>query len=292
MNVLNLGSLNMDHVYAVDHFVQPGETEASLGYQLFAGGKGLNQSIALARAGAAVWHLGKIGPDGLWLKDQLKSDGVDISFLHGTGSATGHAIIQVDRSGENAIIIHGGANREISNLEITAAICQFQHGDWLLLQNETSGVAHAIAAAKSHQMKVAFNPAPMGDEVPGFPIGQVDLLILNQTEAMKLTGHHQPDAIRRACLQKYPTTACLLTLGVHGAVYFDDQIMILEPGLKVQPVDTTGAGDTFIGYFLNEFLTTSYPAQALKIACHAAAICVTRPGAADSIPRRAELNEA
>lgn len=290
MKILNLGSINMDHVYSVDHFVQPGETQATLNYQLFAGGKGLNQSIALARAGAGVFHLGKIGSDGLWLRDKLKSDGVDISFLQTTGSATGHAIIQVDRSGENAILIHGGANQEISENEITDAIGRFQPGDWLLVQNETSGVANAIAAAKSHHMKVAFNPAPMGAEVLGYPIEQVDLLILNETEAEKLTGHADPDSIREFLAEKYPATACLLTLGSRGAIYFDHEIMISEPSLKVQAVDTTAAGDTFIGYFLAELLSNASPARALKIACHAAAICVTRPGAADSIPLRSELN--
>ena len=291
MKILNLGSLNIDHVYSVDHFVQPGETLASLHYQLFAGGKGLNQSIALARAGASVFHLGKIGPDGFWLQDKLKSDGADISFVHTTGSATGHAIIQVDRSGENAILIHGGANQEISKEEISAAIHQFQPSDWLLLQNETSGIAQAIAAAHANQMKVAFNPAPMTDNVLNYPLHQVDLLIMNQTEAGRLTGQDDPNAIRQVLLERFPATACLLTLGSRGASYFYQDISIFEPALKVNAVDTTGAGDTFIGYFLNEFLATANAAQSLKIACQAAAICVTRPGAADSIPRRHELNQ-
>lgn len=288
--ILNLGSLNIDHVYSVDHFVRPGETLAALGYKVFAGGKGLNQSVALARAGSRVFHLGMLGPEGKWLADRLKQDGVDISWVNiNQKEATGHAMIQVDRAGENAILIYGGANRAITGNEIKSALDSFQAGDWLLAQNETSGVAEAISLAHDRGMKIAFNPAPMSDEVLKYPLPLVDLFIVNETEAEQLSGERETDSIRRTMTSRFPLSASVLTLGEKGAWFFDRNQSHFEPAEKVQAIDTTAAGDTFIGYFLTEFLATNNPAKALTIACHASAICVTRPGAADSIPSCTEL---
>lgn len=288
--ILNLGSLNIDHVYAVDHFVRPGETLAANHYKLFAGGKGLNQSIALARAGSKVFHLGNIGLEGKWLTDLLRHDSVDISCVKILeNEATGHAIIQVDRSGENAILIHGGANSAVTDHQIRHALESFSPGDWLLTQNETSGVPEAFQLANLRGMKIACNPAPMSDAVLKYPLELVSLFIFNETEAEQLTGRREMESIRQVMSDRFPNAACVLTLGEKGAYYFDREQLHFEPAVPVQAVDTTGAGDTFTGYFLTEYINTIAPARALKIACRAAAICVTRPGAAGSIPLRKEL---
>jgi ribokinase len=114
MKILNVGSINVDHVYTVPHFVRPGETIGATGYRVFSGGKGFNQSIALARAGAEVLHAGQVGKDGEWLVEELRRNGVDTTHVALSGEATGHALIQVAPSGENAIVVHGGANQTLA----------------------------------------------------------------------------------------------------------------------------------------------------------------------------------
>lgn len=275
--VVNIGSLNVDHVYRVDHFVQPGETMSCDDYARFAGGKGLNQSIALARAGADVSHIGKVGRGDEWLDDLLSDSGVDTAYTEVIDGPSGHAIIQVDASGENSIVIVAGANGQITEADIDRALADCEPGDWLLAQNETSQVAHALKAAKERGLSVAFNPAPMTSAVSDYPLDCVDLFVVNETEALGLPEETNPDA------------ATVLTLGAKGAVYSKGDTRVEQPADRVKPVDTTAAGDTFVGFFLAELTRGSGPAEALKTACRAAAICVTRQGAADSIPRRDEL---
>ncbi|WP_309399906.1 ribokinase [Cerasicoccus maritimus] len=287
--ILNLGSINIDHVYSVDHFVRPGETLASLQYSVFAGGKGFNQSVALARAGAAVAHLGAVGADGLWLTQRLASEGVDLSSVAQVGAATGHAMIQVSASGENAIVLHAGANHALSAQAIERAMDGFGPDDWLLTQNETNGIAEAMKLAKARGMKIAFNPAPMTDAVQGFPLEMVDLFIVNETEAEALAGASIEMAGEALCAC-YPQAAVLLTLGAEGAVYFKDSERHFQSAERVEAIDTTAAGDTFIGYFLASLLARDDGVEeSLALACRAAGIAVTRLGASDSIPRRDEL---
>lgn len=291
MKILNLGSINIDHVYAVDHFVRPGETIASSGYNVFAGGKGFNQSIALVRAGAPVHHAGMVGKDGSWLLDRLVENGVDTTHVETAEEVTGHAIIQVVPEGENSIVLHAGANHQIGTAFLTDVLSSCSTDDYLLLQNETSSVGDAIGLAVSKGMKVAFNPAPMTGEVKTYPLDGVDLFILNETEAESLIGETSPGKIRSSMLAKFPTAAVVLTLGSRGAVYFDANGMIEAPAAAVEAVDTTAAGDTFTGYFLAELMNGGSSEDALKLGCQAAALCVTRPGASDSIPLRGEVIE-
>ncbi len=291
MNILNMGSINLDHVLTVPHFVRPGETLASSHHDVFAGGKGFNQSIALSRAGASVRHLGKIGTDGIELRDRLAREGVDVTHIEvDPATFTGQAIIQVIPTGENAILLHGGANQTLTEEQIARAIDSCSPGDTLLLQNETNAVAHAIRLAKSRGLRIVFNPAPMTPAVLDLPLGDVDLFILNETEAEGLTGKNSPDDIRAVLCDRYPSSATVLTLGAQGAITFDAHTFHPVPAFPVKAVDTTAAGDTFIGYFLATFLQDSNPLTALTRGCRAAALCVTRPGAADSIPTRAEVD--
>jgi ribokinase len=287
--IINFGSLNIDHVYRVEHFVRPGETMGSLSYQQFAGGKGFNQSIALARAGAQVRHAGKIGPEGGWLLDMLRTAGARTEDVTPVEISTGHALIQVDDNGENAIILFGGANQAISADDVERVLAQATPGDYLLLQNEINNMDLILRRGADRGLRVVFNPAPMARAVLDYPLDGVAIFIVNETEAEALTGETMPDAILDAMHERFPKAATVLTLGAAGAIYADGTQRIHVPAVKVQPVDTTAAGDTFTGYFLAALAEGGCVKGAMQLATRAAALCVTRPGAADSIPTRAEV---
>lgn len=288
--ILNFGSVNIDHVYRVDHLVRPGETIASRDYRQFSGGKGFNQSIALARAGAAVSHAGRIGADGVWLREQLADEGADVRFLEVIDGPSGHAIIQVDEAGENSIILFGGANRTFTPEDAAEILGHFGAGDWLLLQNEISAIPEILQLAGERGLRVVFNPAPMGPEVLDYPLDGVSIFVVNETEGEAFTGESEPDAILAGMRARFPAATVVLTLGGDGSIYDDGDRRIAVPAQQVTAVDTTAAGDTFIGYLLAGLAGGDNPQAALEIATRAAAICVTRPGAAPSIPRRAEVS--
>lgn len=290
--IVNFGSLNIDYVYQMDHFVRPGETTACTHFSQFSGGKGFNQSVALARAGASVHHAGRIGADGVWLKQYLDRVGVDTTHVESCDTPTGHAIIQVNPSGENAIIIHGGANQTISPQYVRSVMSDFQEGDYLLLQNETSAIPDMINAGAQLGLVVVFNPAPMSGAVSDYPLDLVDTFILNEIEGEGLTGEKNPGEILRAMREHYPRASVILTRGASGAVYSGAGKTMEVPGVRVRAVDTTAAGDTFIGFFLAGITAGGAAPWALKMACHAAAACCTRPGAADSIPASEMLTDS
>lgn len=187
--VLNFGSLNMDHVYQVQHFVSPGETLSSTKLQHFCGGKGLNQSIALARAGANVYHAGAIGMDGLQLKKQLEEDGADTSFLQIREELeTGHAIIQVDETGQNCIILYGGANQSITGMQVDETLKHFEKGDIILLQNEINELKYIMEKAYQKGLRIFLNPSPCDEKIMELPLELVDTLLLNEVEGEQITG--------------------------------------------------------------------------------------------------------
>ncbi|MGC1954324.1 MAG: ribokinase [Gammaproteobacteria bacterium] len=287
--VLNFGSVNIDHVYFVEHFVRPGETIHCREYRRFAGGKGLNQSIALAQAGAAVYHAGKISVADPWLKTLMAEKGVNTQFVDTVDGPSGHAVIQVNTEGENAIVIVGGANRLFDASDFDRIVGAFGSNDWLLVQNEVNAVAQIIRAAKTRGLTVACNPAPMAEQVLDYPLELIDLLIVNEAEAQALSGDSAPDAVYRAFSQRCPNTALLLTTGSRGASYFSAQLQFFQPAKRVDVVDSTGAGDTTVGFFLAELIRTNDPKTALAFATTAAALSVTRHGAAGSIPSRLEV---
>ncbi|WP_373070032.1 ribokinase [Sulfurimonas sp.] len=285
MKIINFGSINIDHVYSVDHFVRPGETLSSNSYAVFSGGKGANQSIALARANADVVHVGKVGKDGIWLKEKMEKEGIDTSFVNTVKAPTGHAVIQVNKEGENAIIIHGGANLTYKSSDIEKVLKTAKTEDIVLLQNEINDVDKIIKQTKSKGLKVVFNPAPMSDAVKDYPLELVDIFIINETEGEALSGEKKPEKIIKAMGKLYPKSSVVLTLGKKGVIYAKGKKVISVDALKVKAVDTTGAGDTFIGYFLAEFSRGMTIEKCLEAAIKASSICVTRKGAADSIPR-------
>jgi ribokinase len=289
MRVLNFGSVNIDHVYAVDHLARAGETLCSLGYRRFAGGKGFNQSVALARAGAAVCHAGRVGPDGGWLLDRLRQEGVDTAWVKPADVPTGHALIQVDRRGENAIVLFPGANHEIRGEFVAEVLSHFGPGGFLVLQNEVSAVGAVIAEGARRGLAVVFNAAPFTPDVLDLPLDQVRYLIVNETEGAALSGEGEPEGMVAGLRAKFPRAAVVLTLGREGVLYGDADGPVREPARAVECVDTTGAGDTFLGFFLAELLRGTGVRRALRVGCDAATLCVTRPGAADSIPRLEEV---
>ncbi len=289
MRLFNFGSLNIDHVYSVDQFVRPGETIHAQRYQQYCGGKGLNQSLAAARAGMQVVHVGQVGGDAGVLAETLDQSSVDTALIKTVDQPTGHAIIQVDSTGENEIIVFGGANQALSKEMIDTALSLAELDDWVLCQNETNQVDYLLHSAAEKGLFSIFNPAPMTPAVKDFPLHKVGLMILNQSEAAELSHQTDDEAVVENLRHRFAGTRMVLTLGARGAVYFDQQRCVGVPAEEVSVVDSTGAGDTFIGYFVNELAAGQSIENCLATACRAAAECVQTAGAADSIPARSAL---
>ena len=289
--IINYGSCCIDHVFQIPHFVRAGETLSSTGYAIFPGGKGLNQSIAVAEAGCAVTHVGAVGEDGRWLAELMTARGVNITHLGITNTPTGQAILQIDPSGENAIIILGGANLAAHEHLIDAALNDATGDEILLIQNETSGNEAAIRQAKAKGLQVAFNMAPMNANARALPLALIDYFIINETEGEALTGKTEPSEICDAVLEQYPHSAVVLTLGPAGVLFRTAERNLSQPAYPVETVDTTGAGDTFTGYFLATLMKTQQVELALQTAAAAAALSVTQPGAATSIPTIHDVNQ-
>lgn len=285
MAIWNLGSINIDHVYRLAHLVAPGETLAAESYSFGLGGKGANQSVAAARAGARVVHLGGAGPEG-WALARLAGYGVDCSGVQRLDVPTGHAIITVDRGGENAIVIFAGANRAFAAGGALQALQAAAPGDTLMLQNETAHGPAVARAARAKGMRVIYSAAPFEVEAVQAVLPHVTLLVLNAVEAAQLC-----DALGLG-LEALPVPELLVTRGSEGAEWRDlvSGARLVQPAFRVQPVDTTGAGDTFAGYFAAAYDAGMAPAAALRLAAAAAALKVTRAGAADAIPARLEVD--
>ncbi|MGQ4879888.1 ribokinase [Billgrantia sp. LNSP4103-1] len=290
----NLGSINLDHCYRVPHLVHAGETLASHSYYVGLGGKGANQSLAMALAGGQVCHWGRLGRQDGWVRDRLARAGVDVTHVELVDEPSGHAIIQVDDHGENTIILHPGANHGFSRQHRNALCQAARHGDWLLVQNECNALPELIECARRQGLAIAFNPAPMSDTVLDLPLEACGLLFVNRGEAAWLTGlpeESDTPVLLEGLHARLPHTATVLTLGSEGAWYQRGEARHYQPALPVEPVDTTAAGDTFIGYFLAALQEERAVPDCLAFAAHAAALSVQRPGAADSIPPRDEVEQ-
>lgn len=292
--LFNYGSINIDHVYRVPHLVRPGETIASLDYRQVLGGKGANQSLALARAGGDVTHWGRLGQRDRWIVETLSSAGVDTAHIELIADASGHALIQVDDHGENSIILFPGANHGFSETQQDALLASAEPGDWLLLQNECNALGRMMKLAGGRDMPVAFNPAPMAANVLGLPLEQCQLLFLNRGEAAALTSLEESApvaALLDTLRQRLPRVEVVLTLGSEGVCYQHEDTRVRLASHQVEARDTTAAGDTFIGYFLAARQHDATVLSALRLASAAAALCVQRAGAAPSIPVLSEVDE-
>ena len=283
MKVLNIGSLNIDLVNRVDHIVKPGETAPVLSFARFAGGKGLNQSVALARAGAKVLHAGAVGADGLFLKELLESEGVDCSGVAILQDVpTGYALIQVAKDGENAILVNGGANHAVTPELAEKALGSVASGDILLLQNEISALPEIFRCAAAKKLRIFFNPSPLTPGIAEVPLELADTLLVNEEEAA---------ALRAAVPEKFAACNTVTTKGGKGAEFrpADGEKVFVPAFPAPEVVDTTGAGDTFTGFYVAAVARGEGVRQALTEGAAAAAIAVSRPGAAAAIPRRSEL---
>ncbi|GMO25379.1 MAG: ribokinase [Termitinemataceae bacterium] len=291
MRILNLGSLNIDKVYSVSHFVREGETISCAAFNEYSGGKGLNQSVALSRAGAAVFHAGAVGDDGGVLVKLLSVDGCDTHLVrHYAGQASGHAVIQVSGDGKNCIIVHGGTNQLISETDIDTALQDFSKGDALLLQNETSNVDYAIRQGKKRGLSVVFNPSPIKSGMLSYPLNLVDIFILNETEGKEISGQSDPQRILHEMDKRYPGATVVLTLGAAGVIYKSGSEYIERAAFDVPVVDTTAAGDTFAGYFLAGIAAAYSNESAIDFASAASALAIMKSGAAVSIPFKQEVD--
>ena len=291
MKVLNFGSLNFDNVYEVDHFVKPKETLSAESFMRGFGGKGLNQSIALAKAGTDAYHAGKVGFDGDPFFTYLNEYGVNTKYLIKDDKVpTGHSIIQV-YNGENCIIISGGANETISEKDVDDTLEHFEKGDILLIQNEISSLSYLIEQAHKKGLKIVFNTAPMDKKVFTYPLDKVDIFVVNEVEAQGLAEceSEKYEDIIEALKVKFPRQAIVFTCGKDGAYYIDKDTTIFEPARVVNAIDTTAAGDTFTGFFLASLLQNRTPKECLKIATIASSKTVQKKGAAQSIPTMEEV---
>ena len=293
MKVLNFGSLNLDYVYDVDHFVLPGETLDTLGRSVKCGGKGLNQSVALARASADVCHAGCIGEGGEPLKALLEENGVDTASLRKVEEMQGHTVIQVNPAGENCILLYGGSNRCVTAEQIRETFTRFSAGDWLVLQNEINELPAIVAQAAAKGLRIVLNPSPYNSALDRVDFSLLSWLFVNEIEMEQISGEKEPEKAWEVLHAKYPDLSLLITLGSSGSIAWRNEGGTVEccrqQAIRVRAVDTTAAGDTYTGYLIEGLISGRTLAESMERAARAAAVSVTRPGAADSIPWAAEL---
>lgn len=296
MKALCFGSLNIDYTYKVHHFVQKGETISSQGLQVFTGGKGLNQSVALAKAGAETYHAGAIGEDGLFLLEAMGEAGVHTEYVDIRQDVrTGNAIIQNDLQGDNCIILFGGANQAIRRDQVDRVLANFNAGDYLILQNEINEMNYIVEMAHRVGMTIVLNPSPMNEKILKLPLNLVDFFLLNEVEASQIleTSCDRPgEELLQELSFKFPRATIVLTLGEAGSMCRSRGKIYQQEAFQVTAVDTTAAGDTFTGYFVQGMMSGQTIAESMERASMASAISVTRAGAAPSIPSAAEVCEA
>lgn len=297
MKILSFGSLNIDYVYSVPHFVKKGETLSAKELNVYTGGKGLNQSIALARAGVETYQAGAIGTDGMFLLEQLKEVGVKTDLVKILDDVrTGNAIIQNDDEGDNCIVLFGGANQAITKEQVDEVFKDFTNEDYLLIQNEINELSYIVEKAKEEGMKIILNPSPMNEKIMKLPLDQIDYFILNEIEAMQILKMDKPEEIDGKYIasllhERFKDATIVLTLGSEGSVCISDDEYVEQSIYKVKAIDTTAAGDTYTGYFIAGILNGKTIKESMDIASKASAIAVTRQGAAPSIPVLEEVEE-
>lgn len=284
MSILNIGSMNIDYVYKVEHIVSEGETQNVSSVETKIGGKGLNQSVAAAKAGSLVYHAGIIGNGGEILTDYLKESKVDISLIRKSDTNQGHALIQVDKQGKNSILVYGGSNRMITKDYVDEIFTEFDNNDFLMVNNEISELEYIIKKAYEKSIRVVLNASPIDKSLLNMNLDMVTYLVINEIEGKALSNQREPYKILEAILKKHENIKIILTLGPDGSIYSDKEKTIYQESYKVKAKDTTAAGDTFMGYFVAGLAKGLEIEKCLKSASMAAAITVTKSGAAETIP--------
>ncbi|NLJ95434.1 MAG: ribokinase [Clostridiaceae bacterium] len=293
MKILNFGSLNIDYTYSVDHILVGGETLSASDRNVYAGGKGLNQSLALARSGAEVWHAGAIGEnDGHILLEILETNPINLEYLRILpGVPSGHTFIQVDKDGQNCILVYGGSNHLITYEQIDETLSNFDQGDYLLLQNEINEIPYLMQEAHSKGMKIVLNPSPFDEKIEKMPLQYVDFFLVNEIEAAQLAEGESDEELLDQLVKKFPDSHVIMTVGSGGSYYAHKTIREYHDIFDIQVVDTTAAGDTFTGYFLSSYLEGKNPKDCLRIASAASALAVSKAGAGPSIPTLQEVGK-
>lgn len=289
MKILNYGSLNYDYVYTVPHIAAEGETISAEGMECHLGGKGLNQSVAIARAGSRVYQGGAAGSDGDRFFEFCAANGVSTEFIERMEGACGCAFIQVDSSSENCIVLYSGTNKRQSREHIDQVLESFEEGDLLILQNEINELPYLIDRAYERGMRIVLNPSPYNSQVEESDLNKIEFFLLNEVEGEQISGSREPEKILSYMKRRFPEAKVVLTLGSQGAVYQDSRQKICQPAFPAPAVDTTAAGDTFTGYFIHGIACQESVRKSLESAAKAAAIAVSRKGAADSIPWAGEV---
>ena len=290
MKILNFGSLNIDLIFQVPHIVTPGETLSASSLVTSAGGKGANQSVALAKAGAEVWHGGTIGSDGFRLKELLERFHVRTDFIREYDGPTGQALIQVDGKGQNSIVLFGGGNRNNERSHADRTLEYFGEGDFLVLQNEINLTPYLLEKASERGMKICLNPAPFSEDVKNWPLEKLEYLVVNEIEGRDLAGGGgEPEETLNRLTGLYPGLNIILTAGEEGAYFGRGRERLHSPAVKTEVRDTTAAGDTFLGYFLASRVRGLSIGDAMERASLAASVTVSRAGAMESIPFEGEL---
>jgi ribokinase len=292
MKTLVYGSLNIDLVFSVERIVSPGETISSLSFNKNAGGKGANQAAALAKAGIETWIAGKIGKDGTFILELLESYEVHTEKVVQYEGPSGQAMIQVDKNGQNSIVLFAGGNGLVSTDEIINCLSFFEKGDLVVLQNEISNTRFIMEKAKNSGLRIALNPSPWNDRARELPIELADILFVNEIEGAGLAdienASHETEILDRLCM-RYQKTEIILTAGPKGAFYGCGKIRAKGETVNIPVIDTTGAGDCFSGYFLAARERGFSTQDSLNIACKASAITVSRKGAMELIPFKNEV---
>lgn len=292
MKVLNIGSMNLDYVYNVDHIVKQGETESSNSLNTFLGGKGMNQSVALAKAGVKVYQGGMIGNDGQIFINTLNEYGVNTKYIKQIEEKTGHAIIQIDKNAQNCILLFGGANQLLTEEYIDFVLNDFGTDDILLLQNEVNNMPYIVNKGYEKGMKIILNPSPFNEKLKEVDMKKISIFLLNKVEGEQITGFKNPEEIIDKMLEMFKNAQIVLTLGKDGAIYADKNNRYFQSAFNVNAVDTTAAGDTFTGYFISGLVNNMHIPDVLKMSAKASAITVSRAGAAVSIPYKTEVLKA
>lgn len=292
--IVVVGSLNVDLVVRVERLPDAGETVPALGYAEHAGGKGANQAVAAARAGGKVAMVGRVGRDeaGRTLRDGLAAEGIDVNEVREVDAPTGRALIEVDRAGRNRIVVVGGANLAWGPDELPSDL--LERADVVLIQREVSASVVAEAVRRSgRDARVVLNLAPVGritDEV----LSRVDVLVVNESEAAWVTAStveavaSDPLAAARAAVRRGPRDV-VVTLGAAGALSAGRGGEARAQGHVVEAVDTTAAGDAFVGALAARLDEGGSLADALAFGCAAGAEAVLREGAQPSLPQRAAI---